>query len=175
MEIVNQSCTSLKITSPITSSADSFSTYNIRIVMNCCSTIFDNTVTINEDSSFTITADMLTIGTLQSGIYSIKLTMKTPSGSPPVDTIETDDNCIFVDCNFKCDFKDKIEVLLIEGPSYDKQVALESVMLHYTLTNSSGCGCNCSELCDLYKQLYKLTYGDNLPSSNDIQISDCGC
>lgn len=125
------------------------------------------------DSAIYLRPDFFGQDTFRDGIYSVKVIVSVTGGTM------VDDNCAFIDCNFECNFSDKIQTLLSEDKTTEKFETIQYLMLHYALTSSSNCGCNCQDLCDLYKQLYKFTYGDNLTpiykSVQTNQSSDCGC
>lgn len=110
---------------------------------------------IQNQISFYITSDGILIdplffnsSLLNSGVYSIDVLLTTING---VEIKES--NCFFVDCCIDCQITKNIETL-------DKDEKLTMLMLHYGLTSSSNCGCNCDELKLLYNQLNKLLTND---------------
>lgn len=96
--------------------------------------------------------------TFQDGVFTIELTYTTASGN-----IITEKNCFFLDCVTACTVSTKIKEL--EQASNEKN-ATNIFLLHYTLTEGSNCGCNCSELCEIFTKLC-----NNLNSSSCL----CGC
>lgn len=93
------------------------------------------------------------------GVYKFKVRITKKDGSWTEET-----NCFFLDINTKC----KVS-RFIEGIIEKKEEANNIHLAHYALINASNCGCNCEELCELYKYLLKLL--DN----NTSNIKDCGC
>jgi hypothetical protein len=82
--------------------------------------------------------------TLTDGIYSINTKIVTKN------FIEiSDSTCYFVDCNTQCRLTEKLEGL---KENKDK---MDLLMIHYALINNSNCGCNCTEMIELFKQLDK--------------------
>jgi hypothetical protein len=175
MEILNENCSSIRITSSILDSIPVGGVTKITVQLNCCSTLLDAVIVTPVSGAIVLPASIFGWTTIKDGVYSIKVVITTLA-QPTL----TDSNCAFIDCDFKCELSKKLESLLAEDHTPEKQEALQYTMLHYALTTTSNCGCNCQELCDLYKQLYKLVNGADLFSSNETtsitnQISDCGC
>lgn len=105
-----------------------------------------------------LNAGFFNMETLQDGIYNVKIKLTKPNG----DYIE-DSNCAFIDITTKCKVSRFIEGIL------ENTVEANSIhMAHYALVNGSNCGCNCKDLCDLYKYIYKLL-------GNELNINNCGC
>lgn len=94
----------------------------------------------------------------QDGVYTITLTYINLEGN-----IITETNCFFLDCNTACTVSTKIKEL--QEASNEKN-ATNIFLLHYTLTEGSNCGCNCEELCEIFRKLCT-----NLNSSSCL----CGC
>lgn len=94
----------------------------------------------------------------QDGVYSITLNYINSEGN-----IITENNCFFLDCNTACTVSTKIKEL--QEASNEKN-ATNIFLLHYTLTEGSNCGCNCEELCEIFRKLCT-----NLNSSSCL----CGC
>lgn len=94
----------------------------------------------------------------QDGVYTITLTYIDLNGN-----IITETNCFFLDCNTACLVSTKIKEL--EEASNEKN-ATNIFLLHYTLTEGSNCGCNCEELCEIFRKLCT-----NLNSTSCL----CGC
>lgn len=84
------------------------------------------------------------------------------------DSWTSETNCAFVDITIKCKVASLLQGLIQE--SLDQKIEQCSTMLHllhYALVNGSNCGCNCEELCIVFRELIKLL-GTQV-------ISDCGC
>jgi hypothetical protein len=94
----------------------------------------------------------------QDGVYTITLTYIDINGN-----IITETNCFFLDCSTACLVSTKIKEL--EEASNEKN-ATNIFLLHYTLTEGSNCGCNCEELCEIFRKLCT-----NLNSTSCL----CGC
>lgn len=92
------------------------------------------------------------------GIYSFTLTFNTKD-----DTITTESNCFFFDCETKCKVSTKLEELL-----NCNKTATNIFLLHYTLTEGGNCGCNCDDLCTIFNKLCS-ELGTNESCFN------CGC
>lgn len=106
-----------------------------------------------------ITPSFFDMENFMDGIYKFKIRLTKQNGS----WIE-EKMCFFMDINTKCKVSRKIESIIeddIEGNNIH--------MAHYALVNASNCGCNCNELCELYKYLLNL-----LGESKD-KNTDCGC
>ena len=92
------------------------------------------------------------------GVYSVTLTFITADGK-----VITETTCFFFDCKTGCEVSTKIKEL--EEASNPKN-ATNIFLLHYTLTEGSNCGCNCEELCEIFRKLC-----NNLNSTSCL----CGC
>ena len=92
------------------------------------------------------------------GVYSFTLTFNNGG-----QVITTESNCFFLDCKTGCEVSTKIKEL--EEASNPKN-ATNIFLLHYTLTEGSNCGCNCDELCEIFRKLC-----NNLNSTSCL----CGC
>lgn len=104
---------------------------------------------------------------LIDGIYrfDIKYTKVDNSG------FITESNCAFIDITIKC----KVASILgkIKGENANKSNVVEKCatiahVLHYALVNGSNCGCNCADMCIVYRELVTLL-------SKDPSVTDCGC
>lgn len=71
--------------------------------------------------------------TFGNGIYGFSIQLTTLLGTTTVDA-----GCLFVDVDIRCS---------IPADNLEKQ------MLHYVLTMSQDCSCNCQQLCDIYNEL----------------------
>lgn len=94
----------------------------------------------------------------QDGVFTITLNYINSEGN-----IITETNCFFLDCNTGCTVSTKIKEL--QEASNEKN-ATNIFLLHYTLIEGSNCGCNCDELCEIFRKLCT-----NLNSSSCL----CGC
>lgn len=64
--------------------------------------------------------------------------------------------CAFLDPKIRCIIADYLSDLSKDSP-IDKRNISETIMLmHYALTRTSNCGCNCEELCQLFDDLKYL-------------------
>jgi hypothetical protein len=107
------------------------------------------------------------LSTYTDGIYKLQITyFKVNNGG-----YFQEMNCIFVDITYRCKVATFLGDLVEEtkDPSKEK-IASNIMLLHYALTTSSNCNCNCTEMCDAFNQLTILLSGI------DPQIlTDCGC
>lgn len=94
----------------------------------------------------------------KDGIYQVKLKFKKLNGS----WIE-ESNAFFLDVDTKC----KVS-RFIEGLKEKEVVSTTIHIAHYGLVNSSNCGCNYAEMCELYKYLLKTL-------DNNVKTEDCDC
>jgi len=92
------------------------------------------------------------------GVYSFTLTFNTENN-----TIITESNCFFFDCETKCKVSTKLEELL-----NCNKTATNIFLLHYTLTEGGNCGCNCEELCTIFNKLCSEL-------GVDESCTNCGC
>lgn len=96
--------------------------------------------------------------------FSIKFTL-TAGGYTVIE------NCAFIDITFKCKVAGYLENILKESCDVTDTEKVGTIIhiLHYSLINGSNCGCNCSELCQVFTELEKL-----LDTTNP-ENTDCGC
>jgi hypothetical protein len=79
------------------------------------------------------------------GIYSFTLTFNNKENN-----IITESNCFFLDCKTGCEVSTKLQEL---QKIKEIENATNIFLLHYTLTEGSNCGCNCDELCEIFRKL----------------------
>lgn len=82
-------------------------------------------------------------------------------------TYTYEENCIFIDVTMRCKVASLLKDLLEK--SEDGECATNAHILHYALVNGSGCGCNCDEMCKVFKELYSIV------SPLTPQNTGCGC
>lgn len=99
---------------------------------------------------------------LVDGIYKFDVKIyKTDSN-----TLET--NCAFVDITIKCKVASVLDGIMKESKNAGiEQCSTIIHILHYALVNGSNCGCNCEELCTIFRELFALL--------NSTITTDCGC
>jgi hypothetical protein len=119
-----------------------------------------------------IAPQMFGVTKFLDGVYGFKVKITDKNGS----TTEIE-NCFFLDCLTKCKVAAKAEFILESNiDEYSKNLAKDLHVAHYALINSSNCGgCNCVELCELYKHLQGILANGNTNFNNKIIETDCGC
>lgn len=85
--------------------------------------------------------------TFPDGLYSIKVTVELSNGGN-----STEENCFMADCG---DLKCRIAKYMVETKDTDP------ALIHYSLTESNNCGCNCENACELYEHLNTLLNKEN--------------
>lgn len=120
-----------------------------------------NSASFISGNSIYINPTLFSASTFADGVYKITVRLNKTDGS----YIEQN-SCFFLDCVSKCKVATAIDNY-IENTT-DKSIASSFNnlhMIHYALTNDGNCGCNCNDLCDLYK--YFTSQLDN--------TIPCGC
>lgn len=80
-------------------------------------------------------------------------------------------NCSFIDVTTKCRVASVLQNILKESKELGSEKSSTIIhILHYALVNGSNCGCNCPDLCQVYKELI-----DMLDSIDPQITNDCGC
>lgn len=99
------------------------------------------------------------------GIYTISLKLTINTGFKIINT------CAFIDDTFKCKVAVYLENVIIESKPYNKSDKVGHIvhLLHYGLVNGSNCGCNCEELCQVFKELKDML------DKNQPLNTKCGC
>lgn len=139
--ITNDNCETITLTSDLVLEFIEGTTLEIISQFNCCDSLI---VTIDNESEFitiidnTITVDpsifnFNTEGVFKDGIYSFTIKITFPDGG-----YKLEKNCYFVDCNTLCSIN---------------KTDLDKMLIHYGLTTSNNCGCDCDSMCELYKKL----------------------
>lgn len=98
------------------------------------------------------------------GIYNISLKFNTTTGYVKIHT------CYFVDVTIKCKVGSLLQNIIKENESNTEPVSTIAHTLHYSLVNGSNCGCNCTEMCDVFNALLDL-----LENVDTKLVNDCGC
>ena len=103
---------------------------------------------------------------LTDGVYKVTLKFLREDNSYVLET-----NCAFVDIETKCQVAAVLQNILKESlVKGSEKVSTVIHLLHYGLVNGSNCGCNCVELCQVYRELVAL-----LESVDPNITNDCGC
>lgn len=100
------------------------------------------------------------------GIYKFTVKLFKENGDVIIES-----NCFFVDITTKCKVASLLDCLLkdIEKNTPEK-ISVNAHILHYALVNGSNCGCNCDEMCEIYRELVLL-----LANVNPQITNNCGC
>ena len=124
-----------------------------------------NTGFFLQDDSLFIKPQFFGIDKLIDGVYKFEIKIsKTQSF-----TIET--NCAFIDIETKCKVAATLQNIKKESETKGIEKCSTIIhLLHYALINGSNCGCNCDEMCKVYKELYRL-----LNNIDPQIVNDCGC
>ena len=134
----------------------------------------DTTEILSDESLFYVEDDVLYINPLffgltdyTDGIYNI--TIKFNKGDEEGYVLTS--NCIFVDVTYKCKVAALLQNIIKENEKgNNEKISTIIHILHYSLSNGSNCGCNCTELCTVFNELTDLL------TNIDTQIlNDCGC
>ena len=166
-----------EIQSMIDNIAD-YSKVKVEATINCCPTVFSDEEILGPDidtSKFVITSDSIIVKlaffsslltAFPDGIYHFEVKLFKTN-----DTYIYQDNCIFIDITYKCQVAQYIKDLLVKEEA--GSCATNVHILHYALVNGSNCGCNCKEMCEVFKELTRILKPNNV--STQTQIQGCGC
>jgi hypothetical protein len=101
------------------------------------------------------------IENFSDSVYSVNIVYTLSTGTTIIDS-----SCVFVDCKTKCD--------VAAAMKHTKgQETIDLLMYHYGLTFANNCNCDCTYLCDLYKELRKKL--DTILKTTNTTINGCGC
>lgn len=180
MIILNSNCEFIQVNSALLTDAllnpSSYTGVSIKGTINCCGVDYPQALTLAngdyakykiENNILYIKPQLFGFDKLKDGVYSFQLTLIS---AEPVETV-VESNCAFIDCTLKCGLSNKL-YKIDDKDKAEVNEATTFAMLHYTLTHTSNCGCNCEELCEIYKQLVKYVDDTDYLTS---QLSDCGC
>jgi hypothetical protein len=106
-----------------------------------------------------IQPDFFSTGKFVNGVYKITVTYTKADGAGYI----KEETCSFIDIDLAC----KVAALL--KTVHTNKQSTNAHLLHYALVNGSNCGCNCDDLCKVFKELIDLL------NSVDPQTLDCGC
>lgn len=159
---------------------DNIANYNrivIKSTINCCPEIFtdDQTIGSGMDTTKIVIVsngiivkpaffNLLSGEKLRDGVYSFSVKLFRIDN-----TYDYEESCAFIDVTYKCRVAETVKNLL--DNTEDGQCSTVIHVLHYALVNGSNCGCNCKELCDVFKELTKLL----IPIASTVIPSGCGC
>lgn len=121
----------------------------------------DSDVFADSEGNLYISSELFGLDKFKDGIYKIKVRTEKKD-----DTWTEDEGCIFIDIDTKCKVAKKIEDILKKDED-----ATDIHMAHYALINGSNCGCNCNDLCELFKYINKVL-GNPIETTNS---DDCDC
>lgn len=113
-----------------------------------------------------VTSDFMGGDSIIDGVYRVKYTLKEENNSKTEDS-----SCFFLDNSTACDMVEKVASLLRETESEYKNNEhwMKLSAAHWGLTMASEChGCNCEDLCELYKE-YLILY------NKTKSIVNCAC
>ncbi len=150
---------STKITEVFTATND-YLNIAITIDLNCCSTyelnisredtatpfppIGDDEIYIYNTTTNQLELDVNQIvGSIIDGIYKVTIVYSEEGGDSVIEA-----NCAFIDCSTSCKVGARLQDLL------DDDTDLH--LIHYGLVNADNCGCNCDEMCELFRKLNQL-------------------
>lgn len=122
-----------------------------------------NVYIISDNNALYINPAFFGISNIVDGIYSVQIRLYTSTGYVKLF------NCQFIDITYRCKLAAYLKELIneYENPDITEDIATMAHILHYALTNGSGCGCNCEELCSLFEELTEIL--------SNITNTDCGC
>lgn len=110
---------------------------------------------------------------LMDGVYSFEVKLFYTEGFGGGTTYTYEQNCAFIDITFKCRVAKTLENLLTTSEPND--IATNAHILHYALVNGSNCGCNCNEMCEVFKELKSLLLPPELWKHEPNISGNCGC
>lgn len=159
---------------------DNIANYNrivVKSTINCCPEVFSDDQPLGpgmDTTKMIIVSDGIIIKPaffnlisgeiMRDGVYSFSVKLYL------IDSTYTyEESCAFIDVTYKCRVADNIKNILDKNE--DGQCSTVIHVLHYALVNGSNCGCNCKELCDVFKELTKLL----IPITSSVIPSGCGC
>jgi hypothetical protein len=143
----------------------------IEATINCCPELYsqESLFSAPDTTYFVVLADSIQVKPgffastpLKDGVYHFDV-----KAFKNDNTYTYEENCSFIDITYKCKVAATIKTLL--DKSEDGLVASNVHVLHYALTNGSNCGCNCTEMCNIFRELTKLI----IPVK--LQNQSCGC
>lgn len=157
---------------------DDYTSIEITTSVNCSDTTiiqeYDTSDIYNTDNKFYVDIDskilylsvlMFSPSMFTDGIYKVTIKFKKEAGG----YIQVA-NCIFVDITFKCKVASLMDKIISENKTSSEKTSTIAHILHYALFNGSNCGCNCEDMCDIFKQLSDIL--DTLDLTID---NNCGC
>lgn len=132
------------------------------------------------DSNVLITGDSILVAPgffgltdLTDNVYSV--TVRLNKGTPVTSWIE-ESNCAFIDILMNCKVASVLQNIVKEmATKVTEKVGSTMHLLHYSLINGSNCGCNCNELCEVFRQLDSMTTDYLNTYSGTSKINGCGC
>lgn len=155
-----------------------FTGITIKATLNCCDPqiikSYDAVEIFSTASQFYIdettkilyvTPQLFSQAEFTDGVYKIDVRFNKGVGYTLIS------NCIFVDIDTKCQVAAVIQNILGENTRLGAEKPSTVIhILHYALVNGGNCGCNCDEMCDVYRELKQL-----LTEIDPQILNDCGC
>lgn len=159
---------------------DDYSGVTVIETLNCTETpitqtydttdVLDNTKLfyIDEDTNTLYISSQLLSGATSfvDGIYKFDVKFNNASGYVLIQ------NCIFIDITYKCKVAALMQNIIKENEKVKDTEKVSTIihLLHYSLVNGSNCGCNCDEMCEVFRGLQQL-----LLDIDPQILNDCGC
>lgn len=146
----------------------------IESTINCCPELYVQTqpLPLTTNPYFAFSSDgievkpaffnVVTPNSIIDGVYYFNVKIFTDE-----DNYHYEQNCAFMDITFKCKVAQYLDTL--NDIYEDGKIATNAHLLHYALVNGSNCGCNCTAMCDIFKQLYDIL------KPITPQLQGCGC
>lgn len=153
---------------------DEFYKVKIDATINCCPQLYSQTrfLPLQPNSYFAFSASGIEVkpaffnvvspNKIIDGVYHFNVKIFTTE-----DNYHYEENCTFIDLTIKCKVATYLDALNDKGE--DGEIATNVHILHYALVNGSNCGCNCTDMCNVYKQLYDIL------KPVTPQLQSCGC
>ena len=140
---------------------------SVEVEVDLTAIVLPATIEFTVDNKIKIFPGFFGLTEFIDGIYKFSIKRYQPGEGTVIES-----NCLFIDMTLKCKVATLLGYIIEENKTRDSEEKIATIahLLHYSLVNGSNCGCNCEEMCEVFRELNAL-----LVNVDPTITNDCGC